>query len=643
MSAKLTVIDQLGESALLLPELIARGLSANDRIKYYLTLLQAAKAHAEHPEAAVPDLRREREASGIEDGAFDEVVAGSRRETGAAVWLPHATRLQALLFADLHDMLKPVLVSPDTTASPGTYAARLEALTAQAAPADGDVLPAAYVDALTRATGPGGDSVHRLVMDLHRELNRLQATIARESLDGAAVYGLSEDDRVLVRAFMQGLNATAPLKFDHPGLATTATRTGARLSIQNDIGTTDAHVIVIHVEDLTATIIYADVHRSRATFLKDMLSPYDVQWSSSPAPDGAAFEMSTGRLVAGDRTALERYLTFLGSRLVFLIDWNRARKRLQRFVRKSDALAVLKRAAEHNVGHRAFLQAGDTRLVYAALERTRAELRYGMRLDEFLGREEAQTFLESVLRLTAEGLTEGRSLRLIQDEVEAELLTHLQTTEHGVIGMAAEHATLIVTLAERLQQTLARSGRGDAGAYILRTAELAKKWETQADEIVKHSRRVLDQVPAGGAIAQLVSEADDVADALEEAAFFLTLLPNPSEPDTADVLRSLADLLTQNAKQYVRLLEYAKDLAHAPERGDLDAFLVTVDQIVRLEHDADGAERLAQAVAIRHADNFRQLHVVTAIAGAFEEAADGLARCALMVRDRVLGAMADRP
>ena len=52
---------------------------------------------------------------------------------------------------------------------------------------------------------------------------------------------------------MAGLNRTAPLKFDHPGLATTATRAGVRLVIQNDIGMTDAHVIVLHVEGLTVS------------------------------------------------------------------------------------------------------------------------------------------------------------------------------------------------------------------------------------------------------------------------------------------------------------------------------------------------------------------------------------------------------
>ena len=101
---------------------------------------------------------------------------------------------------------------------------------------------------ITLLTGIGDDGLHRLVMDLHKALNRLAATCAQETLAGAHVYGLLPDDRPAIEAFMRGLEATKKLKFGHPGLATTATRTGKRLTIQNDIGETDAHVVVIAVE-----------------------------------------------------------------------------------------------------------------------------------------------------------------------------------------------------------------------------------------------------------------------------------------------------------------------------------------------------------------------------------------------------------
>jgi hypothetical protein len=60
----------------------------------------------------------------------------------------------------------------------------------------------------------------------------------------------------VVEAFMRGLESTRKLKFGHPGLATTASRSGARLTIQNDIGETDAHVVVIAVEQDAVTVTY---------------------------------------------------------------------------------------------------------------------------------------------------------------------------------------------------------------------------------------------------------------------------------------------------------------------------------------------------------------------------------------------------
>jgi hypothetical protein len=94
------------------------------------------------------------------------------------------------------------------------------------------------------------------------------------------------------------------------------------------------------------------------------------------------------------------------------------------------------------------LQLGDVRLVYTAMERAaRAQIRYGARLDEILGRESAQTFLQAVLRLAMEGLREGKSVRLVQDEIQAELLTHFQSSEQGALTLATEHAMLVAGLA----------------------------------------------------------------------------------------------------------------------------------------------------------------------------------------------------
>ncbi len=140
--------------------------------------------------------------------------------------------------------------------------------------------------------------MHQLIIDLHGELDRLQADVWPENVDGARAYGLTAPDRALVSAFMAGVKETSGLKFDHPGLGTTAARDGSRLSIQNDLGSTEAHVVVIHVEDRAVTIAYTDVHRSRASFFQHLLQAYRVTWTPTPMAPGSIYEMTDGQYVA---------------------------------------------------------------------------------------------------------------------------------------------------------------------------------------------------------------------------------------------------------------------------------------------------------------------------------------------------------
>ena len=90
MTEKTRIIKTLGEPGLLLPVLLNDGLAANDRAKYYFTLLQAAATHARHPEAQVSSLRRERLASGVDDETCDQVVAASTLAATDRICIPGA-------------------------------------------------------------------------------------------------------------------------------------------------------------------------------------------------------------------------------------------------------------------------------------------------------------------------------------------------------------------------------------------------------------------------------------------------------------------------------------------------------------------------------------------------------------------------
>lgn len=249
---KTEILAAIGEHGLQPAVAVNAGLAANDRVKYAFSLLQMAIAHAEHPELPAETLKQERIGCGIDDPDLDGAVAASRM-VEKSCRVPGAARIMARIAEDMRLMAAPVLAT-----KPSGLAARLdELLGALPAPED-DLLDPKATSVMMQAGHGNADSLQRLVMDLHKRLNTMQATLAEETLDGASAYGLDAADRPLVAAFMAGVNRTARLKFVHPGLATTATRSGGHLVIQNDIGTTDAHVIVIHVQDLTVSVTYTD-------------------------------------------------------------------------------------------------------------------------------------------------------------------------------------------------------------------------------------------------------------------------------------------------------------------------------------------------------------------------------------------------
>ena len=421
MSTKQEIIGSLGEKQLLLPGLVQAGLAANDKVKYFFTLLQLAKEQCEQPAPNPPDLAREREASGVADAEFDGVIAASRGLPGGRCRIPGAAALLARVLACLKDMLAPVELAEELGLDSGAdeYRKRLATVAKLARGARKDLLPAALISALTSGERKRGDTAHLLVMDLHKALNRLQGELSRESVDGARVYGLRAQEKELVRAFMRGLNSTQALKLDHPGLGTTATLSGRQLVLQNDIGMTDAHVLVVHVEGLAAAVTYSDVHLERLLFFQSLFEQFAVKWEEtrsrreSGLNQGGIYHLCIGAFKARDREQLAQYLAFLGSRLVFLIDWNRARKRLRPFVRKRDGIAVLKWAAENGYGHMSFLKVGGDVLIYDAMQfAIKGAPRFGEDLRDMLGRERALAFLKFVVRTCAEGVlsTQGRAI-----------------------------------------------------------------------------------------------------------------------------------------------------------------------------------------------------------------------------------------
>ncbi len=635
---KAHMVASLGQRGLLLPAWVTEALRANDRLKVYLTVLQAASAHACHPEREPADLTSEMAAAGLKDAWFHDAAAAASRVDGDVVF-PDLRRLVKCIADDLAAMARPVMET--TPADDELHARAKHWIDWLGALPDGR-LSDKQVESLTHGRRGKADSLHLLVMDLHKQINGLSSELASEVIDGAQVWNLHADDHALVAAFMRGLNRTAPLKFDHPGLDTCATRDGDRLLLQNDIGTNDVHVLVLQVVGRTITLTYSDLHRARFACFQSLLLPFGAQWStlesraSADLNQGDAYSVATARFDCADNRALEAALEGVASRIVFLIDWNRARKRLQLFVEKDAAIEILTEAARLDTGHRAWLQAGGERLIFTAMQAAgEGVFKVGDRLDDVMGAGDARAFLLAVLQLARDALQAGQPPAQVSDQARMLLARHVRhrSTEFDLL---VEHAGYCHALAQAVSDGLAHGVEGsrkDAQALGSR----AKAWERRADHLVMQARDKAELQPRWRIFARLAEQSDDVADALEEAAFLISLIADDHvkgwNADVRDVLGRLAAAVLQAIQDHVKALAVARTLGADSEASDNDAFLASTWQVLRAERKCDALLREARRVILRELRDAPSLMLANDLAVALELASDRLLTASYALRD----------
>jgi hypothetical protein len=209
---KTGILGFIGEKGLPLPAQLNAAIVANERAKYVLGVLQLAAANADNPTTDAPTLRSEREACGLVDSGLDHVIADSEGLGTGTYHIPMAAHLIRVLAEALDAMLAPLLLARGE-AETRQWTERKKRLVEAIPSIEADVLDGDTIAALTSSRPKAGDGIHLLVMDLRKEINRLQALIAEEDIDGAKAYGLKAEDRSLVVAFMNGVRRTASLKF----------------------------------------------------------------------------------------------------------------------------------------------------------------------------------------------------------------------------------------------------------------------------------------------------------------------------------------------------------------------------------------------------------------------------------------------
>ena len=636
---KSAIIEQLGQVDLLLPSLIAEALAANDRVKLRLSVLQAAARRAGQPNSARFDLTAECRAAGVDHVPLETLVNHASLLAGDRVSAPGLGSLGAAIWDDMATMIRAVKAGDPALGSHAVE--RLAAIQTLAPLGSADDAELQHIARLTALSEGDGDSLHRLIMDLHKALNRLAAAHAEEVLAGAHVYALLPEDRPAVEAFMRGVNATEKLRFGHPGLATTATRAGARLTIQNDIGETDAHVVVIVVEPDAVTVIHTDVHLARAKFFTGLFRNFPVQWSglerksATGLGDDGVFYLVTGRYPTVRGEDRDAFLETLGASLVFLIDWNKARKVLRDWVSNADAIRILEWAARHRVGHRAFLELGGVELVASAVHHaTPTRIGFGERLDRALGRDAAVDFLKTVLRISAEALLQGSSVRLVRDRIEAALVAHLQRVDRTLLAVVIRQAGLAREIAADVARFVAeRQAHRPFDCAAL--AERARRIEEKADRIAIEARSEVARLDVERGIERLVNQIEDAIDDLEQAAFVASLVPPESAPELLEPLAELCAVTVLGTEAAAAGVAAAAEVPDG-HRVDTEDALAAVGRLIDVEHRADAAERAVTARILTGEFNLKTALSVLELARALERSTDRLAAFGHLLRERVL-------
>ena len=642
LAGKQVILRELGEEGLLLPALVNNALLANDRIKYYFTLLQTAADRAGDPDREYPTLRTERETAGIVTQEFDTVVSESSITEDRNYFIPMLPEIISAITGCIEEMSSPFTTDLD---DPGqSFRERKEVLLARLPSGQDGKIGKDALQLFTSGDRASGDSIHLLVMDLHRALNQLQSTLSKETIDGAKTYMLQPGDDIPVRAFMAGIKKTAPLKFDHPGLGTTATRAGSKVIIQNDIGITDAHVLVVNIEDMNVSITYTDIHMQRLQFFQSLFEEKGVHWQDTLSRRGNdkfeknVYHFSVGLFTASDTGDLARFLTFLGSRIVFLIDWNRARKQLRNFLLNKDCLEVLKWAADSDVGHMGFLKLGGDRMIFSALElAAKVPLKYGEPLHQLLGQERTADYLKWVLKTASTGLLQNQSSLLLQDQIKTELLRNFRFVHEGMMEICVEHASLLIEVGTVVRDTLYHIPRSGNDDFIERNARRAKEWESKADQLVMQVRTLSRRIEEAEFLFTLIHTADDALDYLEEAAFITTILPSITRSKNAnDQLAAMADLAVLGSQEYLKVLISAQAIHREDGQAEMQEFLTSVNRVITLERDCDEALRRAEKTLYIESSDFKELRVCSELARIIEESTNSLMTAVYIVHDHIL-------
>jgi uncharacterized protein Yka (UPF0111/DUF47 family) len=243
-------------------------------------------------------------------------------------------------------------------------------------------------------------------------------------------------------------------------------------------------------------------------------------------------------------------------------------------------------------------------------------------------------FLETVLRVSAEALLEGGSVRLARDHIEAELVRHLERVEAALLAFVVRQVGLARDIASALTHFVAELQARrplDRDAF----ANRARRIEEKADRIAMEARREIARFEGDAAIERLVNRIEEAIDDLEQAAFVASLAPEELSPALLEPLATLCAAAVCGTEAAGVGIAAAIDVPEG-HRVDSEDALAAVGQLIKAEHDADAAERTVTAIVLRGELDLKTSLSALELARAIERATDRLAGFGHLLREHML-------
>ena len=203
-----------------------------------------------------------------------------------------------------------------------------------------------------------------------------------------------------------------------------------------------------------------------------------------------------------------------------------------------------------------------------------------------------------------------------------------------------EHATLTISVATVVREALQQIQMGGDVSFIGRSARRAKRWESEADLAVTSVRTLSRRIENAGFYSQLIFTADDALDFLEEASFYVTLIPAvTSSRKINQSLVEMAELAERSTQEFLKALIASQHVYKGYSRDDMQEFLQAIDHVLSLERQADDALRLAQKTILVESRDWKEMQVYSDLARTIEESTNSLMKAAFLIRDDIMERM----